>query len=60
MIWLTEWVWFDRIVLTLILINSLFLAINDYSFRLEDGESTWRNQLVEESEIFFLVAFTLE
>jgi hypothetical protein len=44
----------------LILLNSLFLACNDYSFRLPGGEKSWRNAIVEESEIFFLVLFTIE
>jgi hypothetical protein len=59
-IWLHEWVWFDRFILFLILLNSLFLAMNDYSFRLPNGDKSWRNTLVEASEIVFLVLFTLE
>jgi hypothetical protein len=31
--WINEWVWFDRIVLFLIVSNSILLATNDYSFR---------------------------
>ena len=44
----------------LILLNTLFLAMNDYSFRQHGGQKTWRNDLVEESEIWFLILFTLE
>jgi hypothetical protein len=36
-IWLHEWKWFDRLVLFLILLNSLFLAMNDYAFRIPGG-----------------------
>jgi hypothetical protein len=60
MIWTAEWVWFDRVVLILIFMNSLFLAINDYAFRLNDGKKSWRNEVVQRSEIFFLVLFTIE
>jgi hypothetical protein len=34
--------------------------MNDYSFRIPGGEKSWRNDLVEESEIVFLVLFTVE
>ena len=57
---LIEMVWFDRCILILILLNSLFLAMNDYDFRNPNGKESWRNDLVNESEIIFLVLFTLE
>ena len=55
-----ENVWFDRIILILILLNSLFLAMNDYDFRNPDGKTSWRNDLVNESELVFLLLFTIE
>ena len=55
-----EHVWFDRIILILILLNSLFLAMNDYEFRTPNGKTSWRNDLVTESELVFLLLFTLE
>jgi hypothetical protein len=60
MIWTHEWVWFDRFILSCILLNSLFLAMNDYSYRMPGGSKSWRNDLVEQSEIVFLVLFTME
>ena len=57
---LMENVWFDRIILMLILLNSLFLAMNDYEFRNPDGKTSWRNDLVNESELVFLLLFTIE
>lgn len=53
MIWVNEWPWFDRFVLFLIVLNSLFLAFNDFEFRTPSGETSWRNDLVDDSEIIF-------
>ena len=60
MIWISQWKKFDRFILFLILLNSLFLALQDYSFRLDESNKTWRNTLVEEAEIYFLCFFTIE
>ena len=57
--WLHEWVWFDRFILMTIVLNSIFLAMYDYSFR-TTGEKIWRNSLVDDSELVFLAIFTLE
>jgi voltage-dependent calcium channel L type alpha-1S len=54
-----EWVWFDRFILFTIILNSVFLAMYDYSFRVT-GEKTVRNQLVDDSELSFLIIFTIE
>lgn len=44
-------------IIVLILLNSLLLGIMDYK---DKENQTWRNKIVEQSEIFFIVAFTLE
>jgi hypothetical protein len=51
---------FDRFILFLILLNTLFLAMNDYSYREKGGTKTWRNEVVEQSELWFLIAFSIE
>ena len=48
---------FDISVTVLIILNSLFLGINDYN---EDNENTWRNDLNNYSEPVFTALFTLE
>lgn len=49
--------WFDRIIVTLIMINSLFLGIKDYT----DKENvTSVNKFVERTEPFFVWAFFIE
>ena len=57
--WLHEWVWFERFTTLLIVVNSLFLMIYDYSFR-TTGEKTWRNSLVDDSDLIFLILYTIE
>ena len=36
-VWFVEWKWFDRIIITTILLNSLLLAFTDYQDRIEEG-----------------------
>eukprot|EP00752_Nemacystus_decipiens_P001936 g1865.t1 len=62
--------WFERLVLLLILLNSIVLALVDWSAIDEDpssedvgepiAEGSWRNTLLYETEIFFTVMFALE
>lgn len=62
--------WFDRLVLLLILLNSVVLALVDWSLVDEDPSSTnvgepvakgsWRNTLLYETEPFFTALFALE
>lgn len=62
--------WFDRLILLLILLNSIVLALVDWSVINEDptsenvgepiAEGSWRNTLLYETEIIFTVLFTLE
>jgi hypothetical protein len=58
--WINEWVWFDRVVLFLIVANSILLAMNDYSFREKGGSKTIRNDIVDGSELWFQICFSLE
>lgn len=62
--------WFDRFILLLIALNSLVLALTDWSVIDKDptsdevgepiAEGSWRNTLLYESEIVFTSFFTLE
>eukprot|EP00903_Cladosiphon_okamuranus_P009702 g9229.t2 len=62
--------WFERLILLLILFNSIVLALVDWSVIDEDpnsedvgeplAEGSWRNTLLYETEIFFTVLFTME
>jgi hypothetical protein len=48
--------WFDRFILTTILINCVFLAIKDP----KSPESAARNQISLQSELIFTLVFTVE
>lgn len=60
--------WFDRFILTLIFLNSLILAFTDYSVVDATGEpvprvggvSSFGNDLVDKTELFFTTCFTFE
>lgn len=54
-IWLTEHVWFDRFILALIIINSIFLSI--YNWREVDAPE---NKVVEGADPVLLTFFTIE
>ncbi len=60
MINLMENVWFDRVVILVIIINSIFLGLMDYTWTIQTGPKPLGNIIVDESEIFFTVFFTLE
>lgn len=61
---LLNWKWFDRIVLTVIIVNSVILGIADYSNLDAEGnlasQGSWRNTVVEQSEPVFTTLFTVE
>jgi hypothetical protein len=56
--------YFDRFILFVIALNSLFLGLSDYSHVNSHGELTpegsWRNTLIGRSEIVFTLIFTVE
>jgi len=62
-IWINEWVWFDRIVIFLIVVNSAALGLIDYTY-VEKADNLdqkpIQNIYFEKCEIFFTVAFTIE
>ena len=53
--------WFDRVILALIVVNSVIMAMADYGSINEDYEpvakGSWRNAIAEQTEMFFLVGF---
>lgn len=56
-VWLTCWPGFDNFIITLILVNSIMLAVFDY----EDRDALQpRNQLIETLGLIFTYIFTLE
>lgn len=56
-VWIACWKWFDRFIIALIIVNSLFLGMMDYT---DTENKSWRNKLVEYSEPVFTVIFTFE
>jgi hypothetical protein len=56
--------YFERFILLIIALNSLFLGMSDYSHVNSHGElvenSSWRNTLIRRSELVFTLIFTLE
>jgi hypothetical protein len=57
---LVTWSWFDGVILLTIVMNSFLMAMNDYDFRRSGGERSWRNDLVDTTELWFLAVFTFE
>lgn len=57
-----EWPWFDRFIIFLIALNSLFLGIMDYTWARKSKEdpAPMGNWLVEQSEVYFTFFFTAE
>jgi Ca2+-binding EF-hand superfamily protein len=51
---------FDMVILIAILFNSIVLAIEDYQDPDRDNNPTFRNQIVDSSEMLFTVIFTFE
>lgn len=54
---LVEHKYFDIFTMSLILLNSIFLGLYDYTDK--DGKF-WGNKLVDKSEFFFTAVFTME
>ena len=55
--WVTTLTWFDRIVMLLIFVNSIFLSLYDYSDR---DDNTKLNKIIGQSGTVFSIAFTVE
>lgn len=57
-----EWKWFDRFIIFLIALNSLFLGSIDYVWDPEDDKTgkPWINRYVDASEPAFTFFFSLE
>ena len=56
-IWLIEWKYFEGFITFLIILNSIFLGMMDYT---DKENNSFGNKLVENSELIFTVFFTLE
>lgn len=56
-VWFVEWKPFDLAIIFLIILNSIFLGMQDY---VNPEADIWRNNLVLISEPFFTSIFTLE
>jgi voltage-dependent calcium channel L type alpha-1D len=56
--------YFDNFILTMIALNSFFLGLSDYEYVDGEGElianGSWRNTLIEQSEVVFTVVFSIE
>ena len=57
LVWIITWSVFDKIILLLILMNSLMLGIKDYLD--PDDETDW-NQSLQSFDIYFTIAFCIE
>jgi Ion transport protein len=67
LVWLITWTWFERVVLVAILLNSLALAVTDYSINAVDlatlqpsGANSPINAFIDSSEGIFTAIFTIE
>lgn len=57
MVWLIHWPWFERVILLLIILNSISLGLKNYT----DTENvTPLNQKIDSFEIYFTSAFVIE
>lgn len=59
-VWFVEWKWFDRIIITTILLNSLLLAAHDYQERIEKGYVSERNEFFVYFDTAFSIIFLIE
>ena len=59
-VWFVEWKWFDRIIITTILLNSLLLAFTDYQDRIEEGYVSERNEFFVYFDTAFSIIFLIE
>ena len=57
MVWLSEWKWFDRLIILIIAINSLFLPFYDYKDR---DNLTSENQVIQKAGEVFTYIFLVE
>jgi hypothetical protein len=55
LVWLITWKWFDRFIITLIMINALFLGLKDYS-----GDPGSIDIFIENAEPVFTFVFLAE
>lgn len=62
-VWLVEWRYFDAFILCIIIANSIILGLADFGHVNEKGEladTSWRNRLIDNSEMAFTVLFSIE
>jgi hypothetical protein len=59
-VWLVEWIWFDRFITFVILLNSLLLAYTDYQDRVDPEYVSPRNELFAKIDVVFSVIFLIE
>lgn len=57
LVWIVTWKYFDRLVLLLIVLNSLSLGMKDY---LDPNSETEWNQRIDYFEPYFTTAFVIE
>ena len=60
MIRILENAWFDRLVIFVIIVNSIFLGLIDYTWTIQSGPKPLGNIIADQSEIFFTIFFTFE
>ena len=57
MVWIIQSKWFDRLVILLILVNSIVLGMKDY---IDDQDKTPMNRMINQIEPLFTYSFLLE
>jgi hypothetical protein len=60
-VWFTEWIWFDRFIMIIIIANSVMLCLHDMDDRIK-GPSYWsdRNYQLDKVDLVFTMIFILE
>ena len=56
-VWIITWPIFEKLILFLIILNSLGLGLKDY---MDPENKTYRNQFIDYFDIYFTVAFCIE
>lgn len=57
LVWIITWPVFDKLILLLIILNSLGLGLKDYR---DPDNLTYKNQFIDYFDIYFTVAFCIE
>ena len=57
LVWLIEWVWFDRFITIVIILNSILFATHDFTYRFDPEYDSWINKIEAEVDLIFSFIF---